>query len=210
LLLRQQGTRRCLPRRVKFRSQSYRNRVVGLPLFLVALVAINGCVTAFDYYERHTAIQVFDGPREPRWDETLGLEARFRELPPRCALKISSPKSALALRAALISIAGNARSMTSPCQILDDEGDSKGEVSDVDAPSTPVAAPGITIRWKEDNAAGKQFRAEMESIGSLIVHAPGHKIPESYPPDTIWIEIGNGSPWKDQNFMNSSRGTNSN
>jgi hypothetical protein len=137
-------------------------------------------------------------PRMPQWDEALGLETRFRDIPSPCHLKISGPRSVLRLREGLVTIAGIAKSGGTPCEIVDSEQDAKGEVSDVDAPPTAVANPGLTIRWAEDYKAGKQFHDEMESLGSFIVRS-GHKIPSTYPPDTIWIEIGSGSPWKDQN-----------
>jgi len=147
-------------------------------------------------YELQPQIPV-EFPRTPQWNETIGLITRFNDLPRPCHLKISGPKSALPLREALIAINGATRNPTT-CEIVDGDQDSRSEIFDVDQPQTPIANPGLTIRWKESNPAGQQFYQEMLSLGSLIIRK-GHKIPTQYPSDIIWIEIGNGSPWKDQN-----------
>jgi len=134
--------------------------------------------------------------RLPTAEETVGLTQRFEELPKPCRLKISGPRSALKLRDSLIFI--DAHKPTGPCEIIDNASDAKDELSDVDLLATAVANPGITVRWRSGFDAGEKFRDEMLSLGSLIVRS-GHKLPPNSPPNLIWIEIGNGSPWKDQN-----------
>jgi hypothetical protein len=123
----------------------------------------------------------------------LNLEHSVQSLNGQCSFKVSATRENQAFRSVLI----NALTMNTGCKPwitkLDADPDS---FRDLDAPPTPSpVGSGLTLRWSKDFSNGEQIANWIDGNGFKIA-GEGHAMPPDSPPNLMWIQIGDGSPWK--------------
>jgi hypothetical protein len=54
--------------------------------------------------------------------------------------------------------------------------------------------PGIIVHWKEGNLSGEKIAHFLDSMGLNV--SSSHHMGQSWPQNLVWLDIGNGYPWK--------------
>ena len=122
------------------------------------------------------------------WNDALVIESAFLHLPRPCAVKLSATSGNFNARNILRAIIVR----NAACEIVDDQKDLQAGPVDVDAPPDPKIN-GLIVRWNESYSGGEEvFRI----LSGFLKVVSGHKMPPDSPTNLIWIQVGDGYPWK--------------
>jgi hypothetical protein len=118
------------------------------------------------------------------------LAQTFRALPQPCIVQLTGGSSAPSIEQTIAWVLRYGNIPSGPvCNIQPNELPSADEKT-----VKPTTEPGIVIHWNPDFVPGENLANFLSSMGLNI--RVSHQLNAHTPNNLIWIDVGNGYPWK--------------
>jgi hypothetical protein len=122
---------------------------------------------------------------------SIQLAQLLAGLPKPCLIRLTGGSSTPTVEQTILWVINYGNTPSGPlCNLVQPDG-----LPSADEPEPKhTDQPGIVVHWKEGNVAGERIARFLGAMGLNVMKS--HQMGQNWPENLVWLDVGNGYPWK--------------